>query len=40
MAKVAALESIDFDTARERAALAARAVADGIAGYSLLVAHK
>ena len=40
MAKVAALESIDFDTARERAALAARAVRDGIAGYSLLVAHK
>jgi ubiquinone/menaquinone biosynthesis C-methylase UbiE len=40
MAKVAALESIDFDTARERAALAARAVADGTAGYSLLVAHK
>jgi ubiquinone/menaquinone biosynthesis C-methylase UbiE len=40
MAKVAALESIDFDTARERTALAARAVADGIAGYSLLVAHK
>jgi arsenite methyltransferase len=40
MAKVAALETIDFDTARERAALAAQAVRDGIAGYSLLVAHK
>lgn len=40
MAKVAALEGIDFDTARERAALAARAVRDGIAGYSLLVGHK
>jgi arsenite methyltransferase len=40
MAKVPALESIDFDTARERAALAARAVRDGIAGYSLLAAEK
>jgi arsenite methyltransferase len=40
MAKVAALESIDFDAARERTALAAKAVRDGIAGYSLLVAEK
>jgi hypothetical protein len=40
MAKVPALESLDFDVARERTALAARAVHDGIAGYSLLVAAK
>lgn len=40
MAKVPALESIDFDIARERTALAAKAVRDGIAGYSLLVAQK
>jgi len=40
MAKVPALENIDFDAARERAALAARAVREGIAGYSLLVAEK
>jgi arsenite methyltransferase len=40
MAKVPALESIDFDVARERAALAAKAVRDGIAGYALLVAQK
>jgi arsenite methyltransferase len=40
MAKIAALEGIDFDTARERTSLAARAVRDGIAGYSLLVAEK
>jgi arsenite methyltransferase len=40
MAKVAAIESIDFDVARERTALAAKAVRDGIAGYSLLVAQK
>src|SRR6266542_5343114 len=33
MAKVPALENIDFDMARERAALAARAVREGIAGY-------
>lgn len=40
MAKVPALEGIDFDTARQRVALAARAVRDGIAGYTLLVAEK
>ncbi|HET7488726.1 MAG TPA: methyltransferase domain-containing protein [Acidimicrobiales bacterium] len=40
MAKVPALESIDFDTARQRVALAAQAVRDGIAGYTLLVAEK
>ena len=40
MAKVAALEGIDFDTARTRTALAAQAVRDGIAGYTLLVAEK
>lgn len=40
MAKVPALEGIDFDTARNRTALAAQAVRDGIAGYTLLVAEK
>jgi len=40
IAKVAALESIDFDAARRRTAQAAQAVADGIAGYKLLVATK
>ena len=40
MAKVAALESIDFDQARSRVASAARAVEAGIAGYKLLVAEK
>ena len=40
MAKVPALEGVDFDTARERTALAAQAVRDGIAGYTLLVAEK
>jgi SAM-dependent methyltransferase len=40
MAKVAALESIDFDQARRRVAAAARAVDAGIAGYKLLVAQK
>jgi arsenite methyltransferase len=40
MAKVPALEAIDFDTARQRVALAAQAVRDGIAGYTLLVAEK
>ena len=40
MAKVPALEGIDFDTARQRTALAAQAVRDGIAGYTLLVAEK
>jgi SAM-dependent methyltransferase len=40
MLKHAALESVDVPKARERCALAARAVADGIAGYSLIVARK
>jgi len=40
MARVAALESIDFDQARRRVAAAGRAVAAGIAGYKLLVAEK
>ena len=34
------LAGIDFDRARERTALAAMAVRDGIAGYTLLVAEK
>jgi arsenite methyltransferase len=40
IAKVAALEAIDFDQARRRVALAGQAVRDGIAGYKLLVAEK
>jgi len=40
MAKLPALENLDFDVADERVALAAEAVRDGIAGYSLLVAEK
>ena len=40
LAQVPALAGIDFDHARERTALAARAVAEGIAGYKLLVAEK
>src|SRR5206468_3038742 len=40
MAKLPALAGVDFDLARERTAQAARAVRDGIAGYSLLVATK
>ncbi len=40
MAGVAALEAIDFEQARRRVALAGQAVADGIAGYKLLVAEK
>jgi SAM-dependent methyltransferase len=40
LAKVPALESIDFDTALERVAAAERAVREEIAGYSLLVATK
>jgi ubiquinone/menaquinone biosynthesis C-methylase UbiE len=40
MVKVPALAAIDFDVALDRTALAARAVGDGIAGYSLLVAEK
>jgi hypothetical protein len=40
LAKVPALEGVDFELARERTALAARAVGEGIAGYTLLVAEK
>ena len=40
MAKVPALETIDFDQARRRVASAGRAVEAGIAGYKLLVAEK
>lgn len=40
MAKLPALAGIDFDLARERTALAAGAVRDGVAGYTLLVAEK
>jgi len=40
MAGVPALAAIDFDQARSRVSLAARAVRDGIAGYALLVAAK
>jgi hypothetical protein len=40
MAKVPALADIDFDVALTRTAQAAKAVRDGIAGYSLLVAIK
>ncbi len=40
MARVPGLEGIDFDVASQRTALAAKAVQDGVAGYSLLVAEK
>ena len=40
LAQVPALAGIDFDRARERTALAGRAVEDGIAGYTLMVAEK
>lgn len=40
IAKVPALETIDLDQARQRVALAAQAVEQGIAGYKLLVAEK
>jgi arsenite methyltransferase len=40
IAKLPAVEEIDFDMARRRTALAAEAVRDGIAGYKLLVAEK
>src|SRR5436853_1788014 len=40
IAKLPAIEEVDLDLARRRTALAAQAVADGIAGYKLLVAHK
>ena len=40
MVEAPALAGIDVELVRRKVALAARAVADGIAGYSLLVAHK
>ena len=40
LAEVPALAGIDFDRARQRTALAAKAVEDGIAGYVLMVAEK
>ncbi|MGH9286212.1 MAG: class I SAM-dependent methyltransferase [Acidimicrobiales bacterium] len=40
IAGLPALEGFDYDKAMERVGLAARAVADGIAGYALLVAEK
>jgi hypothetical protein len=40
MANLTALADVDFDLARERTAQAARAVRDGIVGYSLLTAEK
>ena len=40
MATAPALAGIDFDVARQRTALVAEAVRDGIAGYALLVAEK
>ena len=40
LARVAALDGVDFDTALDRVAAADRAVREGIAGYSLLVAEK
>jgi SAM-dependent methyltransferase len=40
MAGAPALAGIDIQLVRHKVAVAARAVADGIAGYSLLVAHK
>ncbi|HEX2063643.1 MAG TPA: methyltransferase domain-containing protein, partial [Acidimicrobiales bacterium] len=40
LAQVPARAGIDFDRARERTALAAKAVEDGIAGYTLMVAEK
>jgi SAM-dependent methyltransferase len=40
MAEAPALAGIDVELVRDKVAVAARAVADQIAGYSLLVAHK
>ncbi|HUP68646.1 MAG TPA: methyltransferase domain-containing protein [Acidimicrobiales bacterium] len=40
MTSAPALAGVDFDVARQRTALAAEAVRDGIAGYALLVAEK
>ena len=40
IAKLPALDAIDFDQARNRVALAGQAVREGIAGYKLLVAEK
>jgi ubiquinone/menaquinone biosynthesis C-methylase UbiE len=40
MMSAPALVGIDIDAVRQKVAIAARAVADGVAGYSLLVAQK
>jgi len=40
MTAAPALAGVDFDVARQRTALAAEAVREGIAGYALLVAEK
>jgi arsenite methyltransferase len=40
LTRLPALAGMDFVRARERTALAAQAVSDGIAGYKLIVAHK
>ena len=40
MISAPALAGIDIDAVRQNVAVAARAVADGVAGYSLLVARK
>jgi arsenite methyltransferase len=40
MAKVPALAEVDFDLALTRTAQAAKAVRDGIAGYTLIIAEK
>lgn len=40
MTNTPALAGVDFDVARQRTALAAEAVREGIAGYALLVAEK
>jgi SAM-dependent methyltransferase len=40
MIKAPALEGIEIDAARQKVAIAAKAVADGVAGYKLMVARK
>jgi SAM-dependent methyltransferase len=40
MIKAPALQGVDVDAARHKVAIAAKAVADGIAGYKLIVAGK
>jgi SAM-dependent methyltransferase len=40
MIKAPALHGVDIDPARHKVAIAAKAVADGIAGYKLIVARK